>query len=94
MREYDLYVIEDAEVPMAAGPAGSSHYYILTVAVILLILAGMWIAYRELRIYQLRKRLLQLRENAGITNTTTPHCIRQLEEEIANAESNLSAAML
>ncbi len=94
MREYDLYIIEDAEVPMAAGPAGSSHYYILTVAVILLILIGLWIAYRELRIFRLRKRLLQLRENADITDKNTPHSIRLLEEEIANAESNLSAAML
>ncbi len=89
---YDLMVIEDEEVPLSVAPTtGYFFATILAVCVIAVLFAfALWYYKRA----KLCERLRQLRIINGITDIKEPILIKDLENEIARLEVELSASML
>ncbi len=89
--EYDLIVIEENDVPLAAG-IGHTNYYIATLFVLiaLMIVAAFTAWFLKRREYA--GRLSELSKKAG-TDIKIPITIRRIKEEIAIAECELASAI-
>lgn len=89
--EYDLIVIEENDVPLAAG-IGHTNYYIATLFVIVaLMIAATFIAW-FLKRREYAVRLSELSRKAG-TDCKVPLTIRRIKEEIAITECELASAI-
>ena len=83
---YDLIVIGEEETPLAAGPAGGGYYIYAVMAVLLaalLAMAAVWITRRNI----LKKRLMELRERSGSTDTSIPFSLKALKDAISEEEA-------
>ncbi len=83
---YDLIVIDEGEAPLAAAPVGSGYYAYAVTAVFfaaLIALASVWITRRN----ALKKRLLEIRERSGNSDTSVPVTIKAIRDAINEAEA-------
>ncbi|MCR5310628.1 MAG: hypothetical protein K6E32_04325 [Lachnospiraceae bacterium] len=92
-QSYDLIVIDETETPLGAGPVGT-NYYVLAVSIVVLaaLVASFALWFTRRNFY--KKRLLELRDKAGITDKGVPFSIKEIREAIEEAEANLSAVMM
>lgn len=89
---YDLIIIEDGEVPLAASPA-HANYYLVTLCVLaaLALIIGFTLWFMQRKKYV--KRLNELFEKHG-TKEKVPVTIKALKEMIAREESDIAASMV
>lgn len=92
LMDYDLIVIEDEEVPMAAS-ASHVNYYVVILAVIagiaLISLLAWWLTRRKKYV----KRLVELSVQTN-TPVKVPLFIKSIREKIEYLESEISASMI
>ena len=85
---YDLIVVDDEATPLSAGPLAHNYYpaALVTVAVLaVLTILAVWLIRRNL----FKKRLLELRKQAGDENSNVPFRIKDLKDAVRDAEINL-----
>ena len=90
---YDYVIIEDENTPLADMPARGNYYAIgvmVFLIVTILVLALIWF----LKWNKLRERLLSLRLQAGNDGKKVSVSIRDVKDEIASLEADLSSRLI
>lgn len=89
---YDLIIIEDGEVPLAAGPAHVNYYLVTLCALaVLALIIGFTIWFMQRKKYV--KRLNELFEKHG-AKEKIPVSIKAIKEMIVREESDIAASMV
>lgn len=85
-QSYDLIVIDEEATPLAAAPVSGGYYIYAVMAVVLaalLAMAAVWITRRNI----LKKRLMELRERSGNSDTSIPFSLKALKDAISEEEA-------
>ena len=90
---YDLTVIEDMDTPLAGAPKGP-NFYMITVLVLLIVAICALIVVHTIRRNKVKERLLELRRRTGNNDTHVPLKIREMEDEISQTETNITAEFI
>lgn len=89
---YDLVVIEDEATPLAAN-AVHTNYYLITVGVMLALVLVAAVALWAVKRKRYSDRLKELNGKLA-SNDKVPFTIGSIKEKIAQAETEITAAMI
>ena len=93
LSDYTFIILNEEEVPLSAGPAGSDLRLILLIVASAVLLAAVLFAFYFVNRKQLVKRLASLRKQLGIEESGYSFSNSKLEQEIFDLEVEVASTI-